>query len=235
MNKPRGTCEQEYSGRISSNAQFKITTTTDELQPDSTALFTMNDQPAERHRDESKPCALACMSKASLECHMFAHSHNESEKSPTAPPTDVQMGEKSSGCNIYSSAFSWSAGDENHMVKHTDKRPYKTDVCPAEFSLSGNLQQHKQTDSCKKPYKCDVCPAEFSRSSHLQRHKLTHTGEKPYKCDLCPAEFSQRGTLQRHKWTHTGEKPYKCDVCSAEFSRGELLQQYKRTHTYKKP
>ncbi|XP_064461664.1 uncharacterized protein LOC135371596 isoform X3 [Ornithodoros turicata] len=91
---PRGTCDQEYLGCTSSRAQFKISTTTVELQPDSTALVTMDDQPAERHRDQSKPCALARVSKASLEFHMFAHCHNESEKCPTAPPTDVQMGEK---------------------------------------------------------------------------------------------------------------------------------------------
>ncbi|XP_064465146.1 zinc finger protein ZFP2-like [Ornithodoros turicata] len=228
--KPRGTCEQEYSGCSSSYAQFKISTTIVELQPDSTALFTMNDQLTERHRNQSKPCALASTSKTSLECHMFSHCHNESEKCST-PPTNIQMGEKGSGCNIYPAAFSWYGSDKNHVVKHTDKRPHKSDVCPAEFSLSGNIQQHKRTDSCKKPHKCDECPAQFSRSAHLQQHKRIHTGDKPYKCDVCHAEFSLRGNLQQHKRTHTGEKPYKCHVCHTEFSLRGNLQQHKRTHT----
>ncbi|XP_064463354.1 zinc finger protein 468-like [Ornithodoros turicata] len=219
--KPRCTCEQEYSGYISSYAQLKISTATVELQLDSTALVTTNDRHAEQHRDQSKPQALACMSKASLECHMFGDCHKESEKCSTTPPSDVQMGGMGSGCNTCPSAFSWSAGDEDHMA--------------SEFSMSRNLQQHKRTYSSKKPYKCDVCPAEFTRNAHLEQHKRTHTGDKPYKCNVCPAEFSQRGNLQRHKCTHGGEKPYKCDVCHAGFSLIGHLQRHKRTHTGEKP
>ncbi|XP_064464508.1 zinc finger protein 287-like [Ornithodoros turicata] len=219
--KPRRTCEQEYSGYPSSYAQFKISTTTVELQLDSTALVATNDRHAEQHRDQSKPCALASMSKASLECHRFADCHNESEKCSTTPPSDVQVGGMGSGCNTCPSAFSWSAGDENHMA--------------SEFSTSRNLQQHKRPYSCKKPYKCDVCPAEFTRNAHLEQHKRTHTGDKPYKCSVCPAEFSQRGNLQRHQCTHTGEKPYMCNVCHAEFILIGHLQQHKRRHMGEKP
>ncbi|XP_064468023.1 zinc finger protein 235-like isoform X5 [Ornithodoros turicata] len=256
----RSTCDQASSSCTFSNAQLQVSTTIAEPQVDNTPLVIMDSQPTEQPTDQARSCALACTATASPRCHMFARSHNESEKCPATSSLRLEMGEEGFARETCPSAL--SVGHENHVSKHTDQKlwkcycpeqlrqstslwchrqahigakTYKCDLCAVEFSHSGLLQHHKRTHAGEKPYKCDVCPAEFGQKRHLQDHKRTHTGEKPYKCDVCPAEFSQKGHLHYHKRTHTGEKPFKCDVCSAKFSQSGNLQFHKRTHTGEKP
>ncbi|XP_064458777.1 zinc finger protein 235-like [Ornithodoros turicata] len=215
---PRGACNQEPLACTSSNAQLKISTTTAELRFNNTTLVTMTGQPTERLPDENKPCAVTCKSKASLKRHMFAQCHSEPEKCPTAPPSDVQMGE-GFGCSSSPSAFSRSESDENHMSKCTDEEPCKRDLSPVRFSECTSLQQYRQAHMGEKPHKCDLCPAEFRQGVLLRRHRRTHTGERPYECDVCPKKFGQIGHLHVHKQTHMGGKPFKCDLCPAEYTQ----------------
>ncbi|XP_064461969.1 zinc finger protein 391-like isoform X1 [Ornithodoros turicata] len=260
---PRGICDQDSSGRTSSEAQFKISTMTVEPQFDSALLVTTNGEPTERLSDQSKPCAPEYTSKDSLKQHVFAQCHSESEMCAITSPPDDQMGDESLTYDICSPAFSPSGSDESHVSKRTNEKscksdlspgqshqrrslqchkraqtgdePDKSDVCPAKLSQVTHRLLHKRTQTSEKPYRCNVCPAEFSRRGKLQQHKRTHTGEKPYKCDFCPAEFTQSTNLRQHKRIHTGEKPYKCDVCPAMFRQSGNLRQHKRTHTGEKP
>ncbi|XP_064455350.1 zinc finger protein ZFP2-like isoform X2 [Ornithodoros turicata] len=138
-------------------------------------------------------------------------------------------------CDLCYAKFSHSIRLQHHRRAHTAEKPYKCNLCPAAFSQGTDLRHHVQAHTGQKPYKCHLCSAEFGNSRNLQRHKQIHTGEKPHKCHLCPAEFNHSTHLKSHIRAHTGEKPYKCDLCPAEFSRSVNLRCHKHTHTGEKP
>ncbi|XP_064463023.1 zinc finger protein 436-like [Ornithodoros turicata] len=184
-------------------------------------------------REELQKCmphALACTSKTSLKRQKIVHS-DESEKCPTNPTSDAQVGEKDLGHHLCPAALAQPGSDENH----SNEKPFKCNICLADFSDSTSLWHHKRTHTVMKAYKCDLCPAEFSRTSNLRRHQKKHTGDKQHKCSFCPAVFLHLQYLKTHVRTHTGEKPYKCDLCPAEFSLSTTLLRHKRTHTGEKP
>ena len=120
-----------------------------------------------------------------------------------------------------------------HLVKHSQEKPFKCDICDFATTAQVYLHLHKKAaHSIDKPYKCKSCEKSFIKEQFLIRHIRTHTGEKPYKCDACPYAAQSKSNLDTHKkFKHSNERPFQCQLCSyATISNCYLKRHVKRMH-----
>ena len=120
-----------------------------------------------------------------------------------------------------------------HLVKHSQEKPFKCDICDFATTSQVYLQIHKKVaHSIDKPYKCKSCEKSFIKEQGLIKHIRTHTGEKPYKCDACPFKAAQKSEVNQHiKYRHSNERPHQCQFCSyASVLSRDLKKHVSRKH-----
>uniref|UniRef100_A0ABM0MLF1 Zinc finger protein 846-like n=1 Tax=Saccoglossus kowalevskii TaxID=10224 RepID=A0ABM0MLF1_SACKO len=111
---------------------------------------------------------------------------------------------------------------KEHMLVHTEVKPFQCKKCEKCFTRSSYLKEHML---CKQ---CEKC---FTRSEHLKEHMRTHTGLKPFQCKQCEKRFTQSWNLKQHMLTHTGLKPFQCKQCKKSFTFSGGLKYHMLTHT----
>lgn len=90
-------------------------------------------------------------------------------------------------------------------------------VCGKICITKSNLVQHMMVHTNEKPYNCDVCYKSFANNYKVVIHRMIHTGERPYPCDYCDMAFRSKSLKIKHiKRKHT-DKPYKCEQCGEDF------------------
>lgn len=62
------------------------------------------------------------------------------------------------------------------------------------------FKQHILIHTDERPYKCSVCDRGFTQSHSLTFHMRRHTGEKPFICDKCGNRFRQKEALKVSFW-----------------------------------
>ncbi|KAG7305898.1 hypothetical protein JYU34_008449 [Plutella xylostella] len=121
---------------------------------------------------------------------------------------------------------------KNHMLTHSDDRPFHCKLCPKKFKVSGGLHSHilwnhKRT----RNHKCEICNATFisssSRSSHIRKN---HLKEKKYACK-CGKRFFSKSELERHMLTHTGVKNFHCHLCDKSYQTRYGLNVHLKSHS----
>lgn len=132
-------------------------------------------------------------------------------------------------------AFDTMADLEHHHSRlHTEKRPYKCDVCDKAFQHQYSLRVHRRTqhndvDACVM-HTCEHCDHEFASAASLRVHARMHTGERPFKCLECGKTFMRSHQLKMHHRVHTNTKPHQCQVCGKSFTQFKYLKEHCQRH-----
>lgn len=153
--------------------------------------------------------------------------------------------------------FGQSANLRQHMMRHSQMKPYQCGKCPKTFVSKGELNSHQRAHDGAHPFVCDICGSGFTTSSSMVRltsnfqsflfhstnliqtilvqtkHRRIHTGERRYACEYCPLRFTALSTMKNHRRIHTGERPYQCQHCSRSFSQRSDCVSHTRIHTGK--
>ncbi|CAH0394906.1 unnamed protein product [Bemisia tabaci] len=136
-----------------------------------------------------KICKTKFSKKSTLKKHLREDCHLSTE-APNEPPK-AQGQSKLFSCSFCDYVTSDQSNLRQHLVVHSDLRPFKCDLCPLAFKLNSDLKKHKR--EChfnERPFKCDECPSAFKNSTFLNLHKASvHSDLRPFKCRVSHGTF----------------------------------------------
>lgn len=71
--------------------------------------------------------------------------------------------------------------------------------CDRRFRSTSEVKRHVlMRHTNEKPYKCDVCQKGFINQCDLSKHAAIHSGEKPFVCHICRKAFPILYSMRRH-------------------------------------
>lgn len=163
--------------------------------------------------------------------YLYAHNEsNHSEKSKKSPSTKRSKNDEtkiSKQCGYCGKMFKSLFVYKNHILIHTNEKPYECETCEKKFRTIASLTVHQRIHDDFRPYQCELCLKSFRQMSHLKDHKILHLENVPqHSCSICQTSFTKKSNLKAHMRIHSKEKPFKCADCSAEFSYLHLLQRH---------
>ena len=129
-------------------------------------------------------------------------------------------------CEICGKCFKTASTRNNHMLTHSEERPFKCSKCPKSFKSSAVLSTHMVSHSDVRKFKCDICGDAFKQPTHLKYHMLKHTGVRAFPCHFCGKSFQRKQILETHILSHTGERPFSCAVCEKGFLKKTDLNKH---------
>ncbi|XP_058121249.1 zinc finger protein 347-like [Anopheles ziemanni] len=80
-------------------------------------------------------------------------------------------------------------------------RKYECSICLKRFIARSHLSDHERIHTDKRPYKCNVCGDCFRQKQQLKIHSYQHFG-KPFRCNECNEGYGSRSRLQAHVEKH---------------------------------
>ncbi|VDI39139.1 Hypothetical predicted protein [Mytilus galloprovincialis] len=105
----------------------------------------------------------------------------------------------------------------NHMIFHSNKKPFLCQVCKKSFHLKHQLIVHERIHTGERPLSCNLCGKSFNQLNVLNRHVLNiHTNHRSKKCPLCDKGFNSADQLKSHMIVHNPE-PVLCAFCGKCF------------------
>ncbi|KAF6720280.1 Zinc finger and BTB domain-containing protein 41 [Oryzias melastigma] len=133
-------------------------------------------------------------------------------------------------CSICSKTFSRKPHLQEHMILHTQDRPFKCSFCD-EFFKSRFARLKHQEKFHLGPFPCEICGRQFNDSGNKKRHiECTHGGTRKWTCFICGKSVRERTTLREHLRIHTGEKPHFCNICGQSFRHSSSYRLHLRVH-----
>ena len=133
-------------------------------------------------------------------------------------------------CSICEKVFNNSVSLKQHMIVHSNKKPFHCKACGKSFKRSSTLSTHMLIHSDTRPFGCHFCGKRFHQKSDMKKHTYIHTGEKPHVCRFCGKSFSQSSNLITHCRKHKGFKPFSCEQCGMDFYRKVDMRRHVYTH-----
>ncbi|XP_051985201.1 zinc finger and BTB domain-containing protein 41 [Xyrauchen texanus] len=133
-------------------------------------------------------------------------------------------------CDICQKSFSRRPHLEEHMVLHSQDKPFKCAYCDEYFKSRFARLKHQEKFHLG-PFPCDICGRQFNDTGNRKRHiECTHGGKRKWTCFLCGKSVRERTTLREHLRIHSGEKPYLCSICGQSFRHGSSYRLHLRVH-----
>nr|XP_027221863.1 gastrula zinc finger protein XlCGF57.1-like [Penaeus vannamei] len=96
------------------------------------------------------------------------------------------------------------------MLTHTEKDPFKCEICHKNFMTKLGLKYHMEVHVGVNQFHCDSCSKAFLRKTTLEVHMRLHTGEKPYTF-VDYLYIKDRIKLEYQLFKRTANKPLKLD------------------------
>ncbi|XP_038139472.1 zinc finger and BTB domain-containing protein 41 [Cyprinodon tularosa] len=133
-------------------------------------------------------------------------------------------------CAICSKTFSRRPHLQEHMILHTQDRPFKCTFCD-EFFKSRFARLKHQEKYHLGPFPCEICGRKFNDTGNKKRHiECTHGGKRKWTCFVCGKSVRERTTLREHLRIHSGEKPHLCSICGQSFRHSSSYRLHLRVH-----
>lgn len=86
-----------------------------------------------------------------------------------------------------------------HLLIHTEERPYSCSGCNASFIRKGDAQRHVRVVHNKvRPFQCDLCSRTFCDKKHLRWHLQNHDKSYFYFCNQCNRKFIKKDYWESH-------------------------------------
>ncbi|CAB1317826.1 unnamed protein product [Coregonus sp. 'balchen'] len=133
-------------------------------------------------------------------------------------------------CDICHKSFTRRPHLEEHMILHTQDRPFKCAFCDDYFKSRFARLKHQEKYHLG-PFPCDICGRQFNDTGNRKRHiECTHGGKRKWTCFICGKSVRERTTLREHMRIHSGEKPHLCSICGQSFRHGSSYRLHLRVH-----
>ncbi|KAM4722872.1 zinc finger and BTB domain-containing protein 41 [Rhinophrynus dorsalis] len=133
-------------------------------------------------------------------------------------------------CDICDKSFSRRPHLEEHMILHSQDKPFKCTYCEEHFKSRFTRLKHQEKFHLG-PFPCEICGRHFNDTGNMKRHiEYTHGGKRKWTCFVCGKSVRERTTLKEHMRIHSGEKPYLCSICGQSFRHGSSYRLHLRVH-----
>ncbi|XP_056149228.1 zinc finger and BTB domain-containing protein 41 [Lampris incognitus] len=133
-------------------------------------------------------------------------------------------------CAICLKTFTRRPHLEEHMILHTQDRPFKCTFCDEYFKSRFARLKHQEKYHLG-PFPCEICGRQFNDTGNRKRHiECTHGGKRKWTCFVCGKSVRERTTLREHLRIHSGEKPHLCSICGQSFRHGSSYRLHLRVH-----
>ncbi|KAK1135033.1 hypothetical protein K0M31_007805 [Melipona bicolor] len=114
------------------------------------------------------------------------------------------------------------------MIKHSDLRPYKCEICDKAFKRSSEMSNHAQIHRGIE-HACEACGfTTINKLSLRMHHRRVHQRDFRYRCDQCDKGFMSNYELEDHKASHLDGKTFVCEFCGNAYSQKSYLVAHKR-------
>ncbi|PWA17442.1 hypothetical protein CCH79_00011264 [Gambusia affinis] len=131
---------------------------------------------------------------------------------------------------ICSKTFSRRPHLQEHMILHTQDRPFKCSFCDEYFKSRFARLKHQEKYHLG-PFPCEICGRQFNDTGNKKRHiECTHGGKRKWTCYVCGKSVRERTTLREHLRIHSGEKPHLCSICGQSFRHSSSYRLHLRVH-----
>uniref|UniRef100_A0A8C1FN51 Zinc finger and BTB domain-containing protein 41 n=1 Tax=Cyprinus carpio carpio TaxID=630221 RepID=A0A8C1FN51_CYPCA len=184
------------------------------------------DSPVQRKEHKCPFCNKLHASKKTLSRHVKRFHPDHLQEFLT------QKKKKSEGwkCDICHKSFSRRPHLEEHMILHSQDKPFKCAYCDDYFKSRFARLKHQEKFHLG-PFPCDICGRQFNDTGNRKRHiECTHGGKRKWTCYLCGKSVRERTTLREHLRIHSGEKPHLCSICGQSFRHGSSYRLHLRIH-----
>ncbi|KAG8556037.1 hypothetical protein GDO81_017907 [Engystomops pustulosus] len=133
-------------------------------------------------------------------------------------------------CDICNKSFMRQLHLQEHMLLHSQDKPFKCTYCDEQFKSRFKRLKHQEKYHLG-PFPCPICGRQFNDSGNLRRHiEYTHGGKRKWTCRICGKSVRERTTLKEHLRIHSGEKPHLCSICGQNFRHGSSYRLHLRVH-----
>ncbi|CAL4120912.1 unnamed protein product [Meganyctiphanes norvegica] len=134
-------------------------------------------------------------------------------------------------CPICHRRFAIMSTLKNHMLVHTQEKPYKCSQCDYCCNQRGTLKVHvRRHHTYEKPFKCEKCLKHFTTRYCLNQHdEKIHRDKESLRCSLCEYKCKDGVQLKKHLKCHI-ETPYRCKYCSRRFRDHDVFKDHISDH-----
>ena len=120
--------------------------------------------------------------------------------------SDAVVGGKQWECEICKKAFGAKQLYSQHMLVHSDRRPFvcSKQGCNRAFKCAGDQRRHLMSHSNLRPFVCPVreCGKNFKNAGELKKHGVRHQVEKRFQCEFCGSRHKSRELVRKHRDHH---------------------------------